>query len=99
MAAARVAEKVNGTERADLPTLTVGAGVGGLSAAVALGQKGLRVYVLVRAPEIEPIGYGIRLAPKVFYMVERLGVAKAVLGHSHFLSACLCLDALDGIVV
>jgi 2-polyprenyl-6-methoxyphenol hydroxylase-like FAD-dependent oxidoreductase len=80
----------------DLPILIVGGGLGGLTTALALGRKGWPVRVLEQAPEIEPIGYGIQLGPNVFHMLERLGVAEAVKKHSHFPSAILMLDALDG---
>ena len=80
----------------DLPILVVGGGLGGLTTALALGRKGWPVRVLEQTPEIEPIGYGIQLGPNVFHMLERLGVADAVQKHSHFPSAILMLDALDG---
>ena len=48
------------------PILIDGGGLGGLSAALALGQKRFAVRVLEQAPEIEPIGYGIQLGPNVF---------------------------------
>jgi 3-hydroxybenzoate 6-monooxygenase len=80
----------------DHPILIVGGGLGGLTAALALGHRGWRVQVLEQAPEIEPIGYGIQLGPNVFHMLERLGLVDAVLAQSHFPSACVWLDAEDG---
>ena len=66
------------------PILIVGGGLGGLSAALALGQKRFAVRVLEQAPEIEPIGYGIQLGPNVFPMLERLGLMDAVLATRSF---------------
>jgi 3-hydroxybenzoate 6-monooxygenase len=83
----------------DHPILIVGGGLGGLTAALALGQKGWRVRVLEQAPEIEPIGYGIQLGPNVFHMLDRLGLSEAVLAQSHFPSACVWLDAEDGVEI
>jgi salicylate hydroxylase len=82
--------------KSDLPILIVGGGLGGLTTALALGQKGWPVHVLEQAPEIEPIGFGIQLGPNVFTMLERLGVAEAVQSVSHFPSAILMLDAVTG---
>ena len=79
--------------------LIVGGGLGGLSAALALGRKGFGVAVLEQAPEIEPIGYGIQLGPNVFPMLERLGLMDAVLAHSHFPGACVWRDAEDGLEI
>jgi 2-polyprenyl-6-methoxyphenol hydroxylase-like FAD-dependent oxidoreductase len=79
-----------------LPILIVGGGLGGLTTALALGQKGWPVHVLEQAPEIEPIGFGIQLGPNVFSMLDRLGVAEAVQSVSHFPSAILMFDAVTG---
>jgi len=83
----------------DHPILIVGGGLGGLTTALALGHKGWRVRVLEQAPEIEPIGYGIQLGPNVFHMLDRLGLSDAVLAQSHFPSACVWLDAEDGVEI
>ena len=42
------------------PILISGGGLGGLTAALALGRKGHAVRVLEQAKEFAPIGYGIR---------------------------------------
>lgn len=83
-------------QNSHLPILVVGGGLGGLTTALALGQKGFAVHVLEQAPEIEPIGFGIQLGPNVFSMLERLGVSEAVQSVSHFPSAILMLDAVTG---
>ena len=66
---------------AQRPILIAGGGVGGLTAAIALAQKGYLVTVLEQAEEIKPIGYGIQLGPNAFHMFERLGLARAMLAH------------------
>src|SRR5215212_2176201 len=83
-------------QESTLPILIVGGGLGGLTTALALGQKGWPVHVLEQAPEIEPIGFGIQLGPNVFSMLERLGLSNAVQSVSHFPSAILMLDAVTG---
>jgi salicylate hydroxylase len=57
----------------DRPILIAAGDVGGLTATVALAQKGYRVTVLEQAEEIKPIGYGIQLGPNAFHMFERSG--------------------------
>lgn len=54
----------------------VGAGLGGLTAALALRQKGLRVTVLERAPELGEIGAGIQTAPNASRILLGLGLRK-----------------------
>jgi salicylate hydroxylase len=83
-------------QKSKLPILVVGGGLGGLTTALALGQRGWPVHVLEQAPEIEPIGFGIQLGPNVFSMLERLGVAEAVQRVSHLPSAILMFDAVTG---
>ena len=76
--------------------LIVGGGIGGLTAALALAQRGYKVRVLEAAPEFGAIGYGIQLGPNVFHMFERLGLSEAVLRVSIVPRALVMLDALDG---
>ncbi|MFL5043696.1 MAG: FAD-dependent oxidoreductase, partial [Xanthobacteraceae bacterium] len=80
----------------DNDILIVGGGIGGLTAALALAQRGYRVRVLEAAPEFGAIGYGIQLGPNVFHMFERLGLSAAVLRASIIPRALVMLDALDG---
>ncbi len=51
-----------------------GAGVGGLTAAIALARAGLRVSVLERAPELAEAGAGIQLAPNATGVLAELGL-------------------------
>jgi len=78
------------------PILIAGGGLGGLSAALALGRKGLAVRVLEQAKEFAPIGYGIQLGPNVFPMFDRLGVTAAMMREATIPSNILMLDALTG---
>jgi 2-polyprenyl-6-methoxyphenol hydroxylase-like FAD-dependent oxidoreductase len=41
--------------------IIVGAGIGGLSAAIALRGRGHEVVVLEQAPRVDPVGAGISL--------------------------------------
>jgi 3-hydroxybenzoate 6-monooxygenase len=78
------------------PILIAGGGLGGLSAALALGRKGFSVRVLEQAARFAPIGYGIQLGPNVFPMFARLGVTEAVMREATVPKNILMLDALSG---
>ena len=43
--------------------IIAGAGIGGLTAALALARRGLRVRVLEQATRLEETGAGLRLSP------------------------------------
>lgn len=58
-----------------MPTATIiGAGVAGLTTAIALHRRGWTVTVLERAPTLEPVGAGIVLAPNAVRGLEALGI-------------------------
>ncbi|MCO1574506.1 FAD-dependent monooxygenase [Crossiella sp. SN42] len=55
-----------------------GAGVAGLTSAVALHQNGWRVSVFDRAPVLEPLGAGLGLTPNALRALDVLGLGDAV---------------------
>ena len=56
----------------------IGAGLGGLSAALALLQKGFRVTVLEQASALGEIGAGVQLGPNAVGVLYRLGLQSAL---------------------
>jgi salicylate hydroxylase len=78
------------------PILIVGGGLGGLTAALALGRQGRSVRVLEQTPELGAIGYGIQLGPNVFPMFARLGLVENLLKVAILPRACVMFDALTG---
>jgi 2-polyprenyl-6-methoxyphenol hydroxylase-like FAD-dependent oxidoreductase len=56
----------------------VGGGIGGLSAAVALRQRGFAPRVYEAAPELREVGAGIWVPPNAMQVLSRLGLAEAV---------------------
>jgi 2-polyprenyl-6-methoxyphenol hydroxylase-like FAD-dependent oxidoreductase len=58
--------------------IVVGAGIGGLSAAIGLREAGHEAVVLEQAPRIEPVGAGITLFANAMQALERLGARDAV---------------------
>ena len=58
--------------------IVVGAGIAGLSAAIALRKSGNEAVVLERAPRVDPVGAGITLFANGMRALDRLGVRDAV---------------------
>ena len=67
--------------------VVVGAGIGGLTAAVALQRRGWDVTVAERAPALEPVGAGLGLGPNALHALDAIGLGddvrrfSAVQGH------------------
>jgi 2-polyprenyl-6-methoxyphenol hydroxylase-like FAD-dependent oxidoreductase len=80
----------------DHPILIVGGGLGGLTTALGLAQRGRSVRVLEGAPEFGAIGYGIQFGPNVFHVLDRIGVSDAVRQKADAPPAVLMIDALTG---
>jgi 2-polyprenyl-6-methoxyphenol hydroxylase-like FAD-dependent oxidoreductase len=64
--------------RGSAKVLVAGAGIGGLSAAIALRRAGFEVVVLERAPELGAVGAGLLLAANAQKALGRLGLAQEV---------------------
>jgi 2-polyprenyl-6-methoxyphenol hydroxylase-like FAD-dependent oxidoreductase len=58
--------------------VVVGAGIGGLTAGVALQQRGWDVTVVERAPEISEVGAGLAVAPNALTALDTLGLGESV---------------------
>ncbi|MFE9396745.1 FAD-dependent monooxygenase [Streptomyces flavidovirens] len=58
--------------------VVVGSGIGGLTAAVALHQRGWHVTVLERAAAVEAVGAGIGLAPNGHHALDVIGLGEEI---------------------
>lgn len=58
--------------------VVIGGGIGGLTAALALQQRGWEVAVYERAPSLDPIGSGLAVAANALKALDVLGVGDAV---------------------
>ena len=56
----------------------IGAGIGGLTTAIALEQKGIKIRIFERAEQIKPVGAGIILASNAMQVYEKLGLRKII---------------------
>ncbi|MEJ8475528.1 FAD-dependent monooxygenase [Roseibium algae] len=60
------------------PIVIIGAGIGGLAAAIALARIGHSVLVLERMAEITEVGAGLQLSPNACHCLEHLGLLDTV---------------------
>ena len=78
--------------------LIVGAGIGGLAAAIALRQAGWNVRLFERAATARELGFGLGISPNAIAALRRLGVADVVLARG-FAPTQGELRRMDGTVV
>ncbi|MEU4688485.1 FAD-dependent monooxygenase [Actinoplanes sp. NPDC023714] len=62
--------------------VVIGAGIGGLTAGIALRRRGWDVTVLERAPTLEVVGAGLAVAPNALRVLDALGVGDRVRSQS-----------------
>jgi 2-polyprenyl-6-methoxyphenol hydroxylase-like FAD-dependent oxidoreductase len=63
--------------------LIVGAGIGGLSAGIALRRAGWQIRIFERRSSPGELGFGLSLAPNAMAALGELGVAGVVLARAH----------------
>lgn len=75
---------IKGTINPDLRLriIIVGAGIGGMAAALGCGLAGHQVLVLEDAPAIGEVGAGVQVAPNMVRILERWGVKDVVIRES-----------------
>lgn len=61
------------------PILIIGAGIGGLTCALALQQHGLHPIILEQADSLGEVGAGIQLSPNAMSVMRKLGLEDALL--------------------
>ncbi len=78
------------------PFIIIGGGIGGMAAAIALGQRGFACHLLEQAPAFGEVGAGIQLGPNVFRAFSALGVREPIVGEAWFPQHLEMRDALTG---
>jgi 2-polyprenyl-6-methoxyphenol hydroxylase-like FAD-dependent oxidoreductase len=73
-------------------TIIIGGGIGGLTAAIALQQRGIAAHIYEAAPELRTVGAGISLPVNAVQVLDRLGLADAVRRAG---TAPVCAELLD----
>lgn len=72
----------------------IGGGIGGLTTAIALRQRGIAAEVYEAAPAIAAVGAGIMVPPNAMQVLARLGLADDVRAQGRVLDAAELHDAL-----
>lgn len=62
--------------------IIVGAGIAGLSLAIALGQSGHQVTILDAAPQLAELGAGVQMTPQALRYLFRWGLKEDLLAES-----------------
>ena len=79
------------------PTVIVaGGGIGGLSAALGLANKGCNVTVLEQADRFGEIGAGIQIGPNAFHAMDYLGVGDAGRAKAVYIDRLIMMDGMTG---
>lgn len=73
-----------------------GGGLGGLSAAAALAQKGMRSIVLEKASQFGEIGAGIQIGPNGFRALDMLGITPMLKTTCVFINDLKLMSAVSG---
>lgn len=78
------------------PILIAGGGIGGLSTALGLAQKGYRSLLMERSRSFGEIGAGIQLGPNAFHAFDYLGVGNAARAMAVYVDSLRLMDAMTG---
>lgn len=73
--------------------LIVGAGIGGLTAAIVLRQAGFAVEVFERTAELKEIGAGIGLSPNAIRVLKHLGLMQPVVDRGTVIEAVVSYNS------
>lgn len=79
--------------------VVAGGGIGGLSAALGLANKGCKVTVLERAAQFGEIGAGIQIGPNAFHAMDYLGVGPEGRAKAVYIDRLVMMDGASGDMV
>src|SRR6201985_2552810 len=77
------------------PVLIAGGGIGGLTAALGLAQKGIRSVLLEKDSALGESGARIPLGPNAFHAFDYLGVGEAARSMAVYIEQMRLMDALS----
>src|SRR6478736_9699734 len=75
-----------------MKAIIIGAGIGGLTTAVALQQAGIDFEIYEAAPELKPVGAGIVMASNAMQVFQRLGIEKKIMKAGLEIADAFCVD-------
>src|SRR6202166_779582 len=65
-----------------LKVILIGAGLGGLAAAIALRQRGIEVALYERSQNLEEVGAGLQIGPNGVKVLRALGLEDELMGNA-----------------
>lgn len=75
--------------------IVVGAGIGGLAAAVAFARRGVAVTVLEQADAIREVGAGLQVSPNGLAVLRALGLEKRLIARGAVRGQAVVMKAFD----
>lgn len=78
--------------------IIIGAGIGGLSTAIALMQKGIDIEIYEQSEQLKEVGAGLWVAPNGLKVFEKLGISKEIISKGIELNKISVVD-LNGISI
>jgi 2-polyprenyl-6-methoxyphenol hydroxylase-like FAD-dependent oxidoreductase len=81
-----------------MKTGIIGAGIAGLTTAIALRQVGITPVIFEAAPELKPVGAGLSLAANAIKAFRQIGIADDVIGAGLNLDSIRILDEQGTII-
>lgn len=78
------------------PVTILGAGIGGLAAAIALAMRGAQVTVLEQADTVREVGAGIQISPNGLAVLDALGVGEEMRARCLRSGAVTLIDGVSG---
>lgn len=82
--------------KAKRKVIIAGGGIGGLSAALGLANKGCEVTVLEQSDKFGEIGAGIQIGPNAFHALDYLGVGDAGRAEAVYIDRLVMMDGTTG---
>ena len=74
--------------------LISGAGLAGMTTALALAERGFSVLMMEKAPALSEVGAGLQLAPNATRLLARLGIMEDLLPHAVSPDALYLMDGV-----
>jgi 2-polyprenyl-6-methoxyphenol hydroxylase-like FAD-dependent oxidoreductase len=78
--------------------IIIGGGIGGLTTAIALAQKGIETTVYEQAAALNEVGAGIWLAPNGLNVFNKLGFVNEIISAGNFLDQIQVVDTNSKII-
>ncbi len=81
-----------------MTTTIIGAGIAGLTTAIALKNIGVECHIFESAPEVKAIGAGLALAANAIKGLQQLGIAEAVIDAGRILPSFTIYDEKGAVI-